>query len=62
MINNNGATTEERKIELVNLDPASSMFSVNPNALKPSDFHPAGQSNALLPRQHTATASNARPF
>ena len=62
MIDNNGATTDEQKIETFKLDPASRMPLPNLKPSKPSDFHPPGQSNALLLRQHTAKPSNARPF
>ncbi|QDT61352.1 hypothetical protein SV7mr_38870 [Stieleria bergensis] len=62
MIDNNGATTDEQKIELLKLDPASGMPLPNLKPSKPSQFNPLGQSNALLLRQHTAKSSNARPF
>ena len=62
MIDNNGATTDEQKIETFKLDPASRMPLPNLKPSKPSDFHPPGQSNALLLRLHTAKPSNARPF
>ncbi|QDT60718.1 hypothetical protein SV7mr_32440 [Stieleria bergensis] len=62
MIDNNGATTDERKIEPMKLDLASGLSLLTPKPSKPSHFNPPGQANALLPRQHIATASNARPF
>ncbi|QDT60421.1 hypothetical protein SV7mr_29430 [Stieleria bergensis] len=62
MIDNNGATTDEQKIESLKLDPASGMPLPNLKPSKPSHFNPPGQSNALSPRQRTAKPSNARPF
>ncbi|QDT60973.1 hypothetical protein SV7mr_35030 [Stieleria bergensis] len=62
MIDNNGATTDERKIEPFKLDPASGMPLPNLKPSKPSHFNQPGQSNALLQRQRIAKPSNARPF
>ena len=51
MIDNNGATTEEQKIEPFKLDSASGMLLPNLKPSKPSHFNPPGQSNALSPRR-----------
>ena len=46
MIDNNGATADEQKIEPLKHGPASGMPLPNLNPSKPSHFNPPGQSNA----------------
>ena len=46
MIDNNGATADEQKIEPLKHGPASGMPLPNLKPSKPSHFNPPGQSNA----------------